>query len=70
VQTGIHYPIPVHLLEAWADLGFGRGSFPKAERAADRELSLPMYPELTNQQIEQVASAVKAAIENKAVTAV
>lgn len=70
VQTGIHYPIPVHLLEAWADLGYGAGSFPKAERAAARELSLPMYPELSDKQIEEVASAVKAAIEKTAVTAV
>ena len=70
VQTGIHYPIPVHLLEAWADLGYGAGSFPNAERAAARELSLPMYPELSHKQIEEVASAVKAAIEKTAVTAV
>jgi dTDP-4-amino-4,6-dideoxygalactose transaminase len=70
VQTGIHYPIPVHLLEAWADLGHKPGSFPHAEEAAARELSLPMYPELTRKQIEEVASAVEAAVSRKAVTAV
>lgn len=70
VQTGIHYPIPVHLLEAWSALGYGAGSFPNAERAANRELSLPMYPELTGKQIEEVASAVKTALDKRAVTAV
>jgi dTDP-4-amino-4,6-dideoxygalactose transaminase len=58
VQTGIHYPIPVHLLPAWADLGHRRGDFPHSEKAADEVLSLPMYPELSDEQIVAVASAV------------
>jgi dTDP-4-amino-4,6-dideoxygalactose transaminase len=58
IQTGIHYPIPVHLLPAWADLGHKRGDFPHAERAADEVLSLPMYPELRDEQIAAVAAAV------------
>jgi dTDP-4-amino-4,6-dideoxygalactose transaminase len=61
VQTGIHYPIPVHLQPAYADLGYRVGDFPHAERAAREVLSLPMYPELTNVQIEQVAAAVQSA---------
>jgi dTDP-4-amino-4,6-dideoxygalactose transaminase len=61
VQTGIHYPIPVHLQPAYADLGYRAGDFPHAERAAREVLSLPMYPELTNVQIEQVAAAVQSA---------
>ncbi len=58
VQTGLHYPIPVHLQRAYADLGYSRGSFPVAEEAARQVLSLPMYPELTLDQMEQVAAAV------------
>lgn len=60
IQTGIHYPIPVHLQEAWAELGHRRGDFPHAERAADEVLSLPMYAELTDAQIARVTSAVLA----------
>jgi dTDP-4-amino-4,6-dideoxygalactose transaminase len=58
VQTGIHYPIPVHLQEAWRDLGYVAGDFPHSERAANEVLSLPMYPELSNIQVEFVSAAV------------
>ena len=58
VQTGIHYPIPVHLQEAWRDLGYVAGDFPQSERAANEVLSLPMYPELSNIQVEFVSAAV------------
>lgn len=60
VQTGIHYPIPVHLLPAYSDLGHHPGDFPHSEQAANEVLSLPMYPELTRQQTDLVASAVEA----------
>lgn len=59
VATGIHYPIPVHLQKAYADLGYKRGSFPVAEAAADRILSLPMFPELTQEQVDYVAENLK-----------
>lgn len=59
IQTNVHYPIPVHLLPAYTDLGYPKGAFPEAESAADEELSLPMFPELTNGQIEQVCAAVE-----------
>ena len=59
VQTGLHYPIPVHLQEAWADLGYKAGDFPVSEAAAREVLSLPMYAELTPTQVEQVAAAVR-----------
>jgi dTDP-4-amino-4,6-dideoxygalactose transaminase len=58
VQTGIHYPIPVHLLPAYADLGYVAGDLPVSERIADQEVSLPMFPELTDSQIEAVGQAV------------
>jgi dTDP-4-amino-4,6-dideoxygalactose transaminase len=60
VQTGIHYPIPVHLLEAHADLGYKAGDFPHSERAAAEVLSLPMFAELSDAQIQTVAEAVRA----------
>ena len=58
VQTGIHYPTPVHLLPAHEDLGYRQGQFPHAEAAADQVLSLPMFPELTEAQTSQVADAL------------
>jgi dTDP-4-amino-4,6-dideoxygalactose transaminase len=64
VQTGIHYPIPVHLQPAHADLGHMAGDFPYSEAAAAEVLSLPMYPELTPVQQRQVAEAVKRATSN------
>ena len=61
VQTGIHYPVPAHLQEACARLGYKAGAFPVTEAAASRILSLPMFAELTDQQIDYVADAVAAA---------
>jgi len=58
IQFGIHYPIPIHLLEAHSDLGYRAGDFPVAERVARGILSLPMYPELRPSQIEQVSAAI------------
>ena len=59
IQTGIHYPIPVHLLEAHADLRYRSGDFPCAEQAASEVLSLPMFAELSSMQQESVAVAVR-----------
>ena len=59
IQTGIHYPIPVHRLPAHADLGYREGQFPHSERAAAEVLSLPMFPELTREQTEVIARAVQ-----------
>ncbi|MEZ5402651.1 MAG: DegT/DnrJ/EryC1/StrS family aminotransferase [Bryobacteraceae bacterium] len=60
VHTGIHYPYPVHLLPAYADLGYQGGAFPVSEDIAARELSLPMFPELRGEQVEAVAQAIAA----------
>jgi dTDP-4-amino-4,6-dideoxygalactose transaminase len=59
VQTGLHYPIPVHLQEAHRDLGYKRGDFPQSEAASDQVLSLPMFPEMTPSRVEQVAVATR-----------
>ncbi|ALB40467.1 erythromycin biosynthesis sensory transduction protein eryC1 [Anabaena sp. WA102] len=57
IQTGIHYPIPVHLQKGYADLGYKLGDFPCSELAANEELSLPMYAELTDSAITYIAGA-------------
>lgn len=59
IETGIHYPIPVHVQPAYRDAAFPPGSLPVAEHIAATTLSLPMYPELTEQQIERVATALR-----------
>ena len=58
IGCGIHYPVPVHLQEAYAGMAHRRGSFPIAERCAAEFVSLPMYPELTTEQIDAVVQAV------------
>ncbi len=60
IQTAIHYAEPAHLQPAYADLGYRRGAFPQSERAAKEVLSLPLYPELTEAQIELVSQALSA----------
>jgi dTDP-4-amino-4,6-dideoxygalactose transaminase len=59
IQTGIHYPIPIHLQQAYKDLGYGEGDFPETERLSKRMLSLPMFPELRREQIERVAEEIE-----------
>lgn len=63
IATGVHYPTPIHLQPAYAHLEHGRGAFPEAERSAARELSLPMYPELSDARIDHVAECLLAATE-------
>jgi len=60
IGTGLHYPLPLHLQNAYRHLGLGRGAFPVTEQSAERILSLPMYPELTQSQVGQVADAIRA----------
>jgi dTDP-4-amino-4,6-dideoxygalactose transaminase len=63
IQYGLHYPIPVHLQKAHADLGYAAGDFPTSEAAARCVLSLPIYPEMTTRQVEQVVSTVEQAAD-------
>jgi len=60
ISCAIHYPVPIHLQEAYRFLGCGEGSFPVAERCAREFLSLPMFPELTQAQIQAVATELGA----------
>ena len=60
VGTSIYYPLPLHLQPCFAYLGYKQGACPESERAASEVLSLPIYPELTQSQLEEVASAVRA----------
>ncbi len=69
IQTGIHYPIPIHLQPAYEFLGQKEGDFPEAEKQAKSLLSLPMFPELTNEQIESVTKAVNDFVGNASVPA-
>jgi dTDP-4-amino-4,6-dideoxygalactose transaminase len=62
VDSGIHYPVPLHLTPAYRSLGYAPGDFPVAERMAGRILSLPMYPYLSTEQIEYVVEALVAAV--------
>jgi dTDP-4-amino-4,6-dideoxygalactose transaminase len=62
VGTGLHYPIPLHRQKAYAWRGIPDGSFPVSERAATRILSLPMFPELTEEQIDFVCASLTSAV--------
>lgn len=62
VQTVVHYPVPIHLQEAYGSLGFRAGAFPASEEAARSVLSLPLFPEITQSQIAYVAESLHAVL--------
>jgi len=62
IETGIHYPIPVHLQRAYAELGYSSGDFPISEEFGRHCLSLPIYPELTDAEAHVVARALRVAV--------
>ena len=64
IGAGIHYPVPVHLTGAFADLGLKPGRFPVAERAANEILSLPMFPHITAEQQQRVTTALRVALRS------
>lgn len=59
IATGLHYPVPLHLQKCFTDLGYKKGDFPNSEQLAECGLSLPMFPELSQDQIEYIASLIK-----------
>ena len=59
ISTGIHYPVPLHLQPAYKNLGFKKGDFPVSEKLADEILSIPVYPELTDEQLNYIVDAIK-----------
>jgi dTDP-4-amino-4,6-dideoxygalactose transaminase len=59
ISTGLHYPVPLHLQKAYKELGYQKGDFPEAEKAALKILSLPMFPELTRAQVQYVCDNIR-----------
>ena len=69
IGTGIHYPVPLHLQHAYTGLGYSKGDFPVAERAAAELLSLPMYPGLGQQQQNLIADKLLDFVNGEAIPA-
>ena len=69
IGTGIHYPVPLHLQKAYAQLEFKAGDFPITERVADTILSLPMFPQLTEEQQKRIAESISLFLSMKSTPA-
>jgi dTDP-4-amino-4,6-dideoxygalactose transaminase len=65
IETLIHYPIPIHLQKAFRELGYRRGALPLTEQYAREVLSLPFFPEITESEIEEVATQIKLFVGQK-----
>jgi dTDP-4-amino-4,6-dideoxygalactose transaminase len=68
ISHGIHYPVPIHMQQAYADLGYSRGDFPVAEALAERIVSLPIFPEILDEELERVGLACGKAGSRSALT--
>jgi dTDP-4-amino-4,6-dideoxygalactose transaminase len=65
VQTGVHYPMPIHLQKPYQALGYRRGDFPQSERACERVISMPLYPEMTREQAVYAAQTLREIVGEK-----
>ena len=65
IATGLHYPVPLHLQECFRDYGYKKGDFPVTEELAEGGLSLPMFAELTDEQIEYISDKIKEFFKKK-----
>jgi len=65
IGCGVYYPQPIHLMEACAGLGHREGDFPVSERAARENLAIPLYPEMTEAQQDEVVAAVRRALRSR-----
>src|ERR1700691_2217473 len=65
IETSVHYPTPVHLQPAYSSLGYPAGTFPHAERACERVLSIPLFPEMSAEQVQYVGNAVLEVVGTK-----
>ncbi len=68
VASAVHYPTPIHLTEAYAELGYARGSLPVSERLAERMCSLPLFPGMSGEQLEHVAQTIVGFTQERAAT--
>ncbi len=69
IATGVAYPFPLHLTPAYSFLGYGIGDFPVCEEACEEILSLPMYPELSDRQVDSVCDRIRSFYARAAATA-
>lgn len=65
IATGLHYPVPVHLQEAYSHLGYKKGDFPEAEKAAECNLSIPIYPEMSEDKTDYVIDSIKSFFQKR-----
>lgn len=65
VETAVHYPVPIHLQEAFTHLGYKPGALPNTERACERVISMPVFPELTEEQVRYAASSLAEVVAQK-----
>jgi dTDP-4-amino-4,6-dideoxygalactose transaminase len=65
IETGVHYPVPLHRQPCYARMGLGEGAFPEAERAAHEVLTLPVFPQLDDRQVDRVAATLADLLESR-----